>query len=841
MIRAPSSLTLRSWIWRAFLSTSLIPLIVVEVALLAAYFLSNQSIRDSQREYLHHSAARELQASVMQSAEIIEGQLVQLSSMATLLARTIETELAEDLPYHPAELTISPDGARYSATDDGGAASFYSSITPLDQQDLDKVYRLRHVDFMMKTLKTGNPSIVSLYFNSSDGYNHIYPWFNTLSQYPHNMDSTRYNFYYLADAAHNPARQTVWTDVYLDPAGHGWMMSVITPVYKDDTLEGVVGIDITVDTILQRIARLHVPSAGYLVLVSNKLNIMALPTAAERDFSLSQMKSIIDYKRMKHDHFQPDGFNLTTHSNLEPLVDALRKQAKGLLPIQLNDHPHLVSWSDILPAGWHLLAVVDESVIMQETQQLARHYQDIGYLMVAGLIVFYSLFFAFLWFRSRELSNQLSTAIIGISNMLEEIGKGKWSPPPGRTRIKELAAISEQALAMGSQLAHAEARRGAAQQRLELVIESATEGLWEYQPSTNLFSFKGALCERFNLPVHPVDSEHLLARMPEEDRKRFCQFLSATQNNEDHVVEVEFRLSTRQDEMVWLLCRGRTLSGLHISIPPVAGTCVDIEALKQVEQSLREKTIEAQAASQAKSRFISGMSHELKTPLNAILGFAQLRRMKLASTDTKNADDLADMNEIISASEHLSQLLDDLLDWSSLQAEAPHLSLRPVDAAVLAQDCLNMIRTQTITQGIKVELRLPAQSCLVLADNRRLKQVLINLLSNAIKYNRKGGSIVIGVDIDKACQMASLFVSDSGPGIEHELQKQLFKPFQRLGKENSAIKGTGIGLALCRELAELMNGEMGVTSEPGVGSHFWISLPLFQDGVIAKPDTHEFK
>lgn len=237
-----------------------------------------------------------------------------------------------------------------------------------------------------------------------------------------------------------------------------------------------------------------------------------------------------------------------------------------------------------------------------------------------------------------------------------------------------------------------------------------------------------------------------------------------------------------------------------------------------------KKTILAQAASQTKSRFISSMSHELKTPLNAILGFAQLSQL---CPEASPAQTHAYTQEIINAGKHLQQLVDDLLEWSSLQAEAPRLTLKPVDVDALLQECRAMITPQTLALGLSLEFQAPPQPCHVLADSRRLKQVLINLLSNAAKYNRTQGSIVMGAEVVEGKPIVRLFVEDTGQGIDAELQEQLFRPFQRLGKENSKIQGTGIGLALCQELAALMGGRMGVISEVATGSRFWIELPQF--------------
>lgn len=830
MTQVKPSLGFRQWIWRAFLRTSLVPLVMVEIALLTAYFLANQSILDSQIDYLHQNAIRELQASVQQNAKIVEDQLKQISTLSRLLARTVEAELAETQPHEPARLSTSPDGVRYSAVDDGGAASFYSNITPLDRQDLDKVTRLSHVDSMLKALKEGNQLITSVYFNSADSYNRIYPWIDTLTQYPHDMNIPLFNFYYLADASHNPLRQPVWTDVYLDPAGNGWMMSVVTPVYRGDTLEGVVGIDITVEAILQNIARLHVPWAGYLMMVSKDHTIMALPAAAESDFGVPRLERRAGYRNITHEHLEPKDFALTSHPNLRPLDLALISQSDGLITAELDKRAHLIAWSNINPAQWHLLAVVDEHIVMHETQNLARHFQEVGYLMIVGLLVFYTVFFAFLWGRSRNLSQQLTAPIVGLANMMREIGQGNRAPKATRSSIKELNAISSHTLDMGRQLAIADARQEAVQQRLHMVLESVTEGMWEYTPQSDTFMFKGPLCTRFGLGAKDVSTRHLLGLMPEEDRLGFRRLLEAAQANEARVAEVEFRLPDRQGELIWLLCRASTLTSPVTRKPPVVGTCVDIDTLKQVEQDLREKTIQAQAASQTKSRFISGMSHELRTPLNAILGFAQLSQL---NPQTSSAQTHAYTQEIINAGKHLQQLVDDLLEWSSLQAQAPRLTLKPVDVDALLEECRTMITPQTLALGLTLKCQAAPQPCRVLADSRRLKQVLINLLSNAAKYNRTNGSIVMGAEVDEERHVARLFVEDTGQGIDADLQEQLFQPFQRLGKENSKIQGTGIGLALCQELAALMGGRMSVISQVATGSRFWIELPM------ALSQTHE--
>ena len=147
-----------------------------------------------------------------------------------------------------------------------------------------------------------------------------------------------------------------------------------------------------------------------------------------------------------------------------------------------------------------------------------------------------------------------------------------------------------------------------------------------------------------------------------------------------------------------------------------------------------------------------------------------------------------------------------------------------MNVANLLRNCADMVQQQVADHGQTLLIDASTESWEVRADNRRLKQVMINLLSNALKYNRPGGTITLGAKAIDGVQRLRLYVTDTGMGISPVLQRELFVPFQRLGKENSSIQGTGIGLALCRELAELMGGGMGLESEVGRGSTFWIDL-----------------
>ena len=814
---------LRQWIWRAFVRSALIPLVLVETALIAIYLLTNNAIRDAQVEHLRETALNDLQAAVSLESRLISEQLSQVSSLTQLYRNLTAQALQGVAPGQVPELALSDEGVRYSPSDDGGAAVFYSNATAPERHDLQKIARLRQLEPLMKEIEARNPLVASLYFNSWDSFNHIYPWFFTLDQYPADMDIPKYNFYYLADAKHNPSRGVVWTDVYLDPAGHGWMMSATAPVYRGDFLEGVVGIDITVSGILEQIGQVQVPWGGYAMLVSDDLSIMALPEPGEADFGLAELTEHSYLDAIRREVFKPEDFQLDRRPETAELAAAISGASSGVQQVMLGGRPQLVAWTTVAQTGWHLLAVVDEAAVFRQTNALASRYQQIGYLLIAGLVLFYIGFFALMWLRARQLSGALLTPIAGISRMLGEIGVGRWQPQPAQSQIRELDEMCRHTQDIGSRLAYSESERWEAQRRLELVLESATESLWEYDMPNHRLRIRGGMGTRFGLPSGQLSDREFRRRIHPDDLPQALAQIERVSRGLQQRYEAEYRFADTHGHYHWLLSRGRVLE--HDPDTGVAkilaGTHVDIDALKRVEEELRAATLQAQAASEAKGRLLSGISHELRTPLNAILGFAQLMRMDCDDESQSEAAEYLD--EILLASRHLNQLLGEILEWSSLQNEPAQLELQAVDVCKLMRECAELVSLEVQQRGLHLQLQLPDEPLQVLAEPRRLRQVLLNLLSNAMKYNVPDGHISLRTETSPG--HVRLLVEDTGLGIEPAQQAQVFEPFQRLGRENSMIQGTGIGLSLCLEFARLMNGQLGLHSEPGVGSRFWIELP----------------
>jgi two-component system, sensor histidine kinase and response regulator len=246
----------------------------------------------------------------------------------------------------------------------------------------------------------------------------------------------------------------------------------------------------------------------------------------------------------------------------------------------------------------------------------------------------------------------------------------------------------------------------------------------------------------------------------------------------------------------------------------------DVTQRQRAEAALREAKETADRANRAKSEFLSRMSHELRTPLNAILGFSQLLERQ-SPTETQRSR----LSHITSAGRHLLDLINEVLDISRIEAGRIQLSVEPVGIADVLNETLDLIRPLAAERAI--DLSAPDKidnDWHMLADRQRLKQVLLNLLSNAVKYTPTRGRVAVSADL-LGENMIRLAVSDNGVGIARENLSRLFTPFDRLGAEQSEVQGTGLGLALSQRLMQAMGGSIGVESDLGHGSTFWIDLP----------------
>ncbi|MDE0558823.1 PAS domain S-box protein [Algoriphagus sp. NF] len=249
------------------------------------------------------------------------------------------------------------------------------------------------------------------------------------------------------------------------------------------------------------------------------------------------------------------------------------------------------------------------------------------------------------------------------------------------------------------------------------------------------------------------------------------------------------------------------------------------QELSITNEVLEGAILDAKRANEAQRQFLSRMSHELRTPLNSILGFAQILQLSNLSDSQKR-----NLNFILESGNHLLNLINEVLEISRIEAGHIEVSLEPVELQSLISEVVDSVRTAAFRNSISISTpSLSIEKLFVIADLQRLKQVIINLINNAIKYNKPNGSISIEYQLtnrEEDQEFIQIHFKDTGVGISEEDIPKLFTPFERGRNSTSSIEGTGLGLSVVDKLVQLMGGTVGVSSNLGEGSDFWIEIPL---------------
>ncbi len=370
----------------------------------------------------------------------------------------------------------------------------------------------------------------------------------------------------------------------------------------------------------------------------------------------------------------------------------------------------------------------------------------------------------------------------------------------------------------------AELRMEFERQRDQFAIEAAGIGVWERRASDGE-------------PIHWSPTMYRLRGLEADDPRPLGEIVRASMQPEDdaraaHLLQrciatgerfaYEFEVVWPDGTRRWLASTGRAVHDAAGKPVAVAGVNVDVTERRHVDQLARERD-RAQQASAAKTELMARVSHELRTPMNAVLGFADLMAHAEQPLPAPQAERLG---RIRSAGTHLLGLIDDLLELSRADQGVRAMVIQPVSLRALLDDTLPWVATLAEEGGVHVE-QLPLAHETVLADRRRLGQVLTHLLTNGIKYNQPGGRVWLRLQPARLRDQPAwdLAVHDNGRGLSADQLERLYEPFNRLGAEREGIPGTGIGLSVVQQLVHDMGGELSVDSAVGAGSRFVVRLP----------------
>ncbi|MDH5369347.1 MAG: PAS domain S-box protein, partial [Gammaproteobacteria bacterium] len=357
--------------------------------------------------------------------------------------------------------------------------------------------------------------------------------------------------------------------------------------------------------------------------------------------------------------------------------------------------------------------------------------------------------------------------------------------------------------------------------RHRTIFESTVDGIINIDNKGAIESINPAVINLFGYAADELVGNNISMLMPEPFASKHDGFMSNFKQSGNATILGRGRelIAQRKDGTTFpvdIALDRMIINGHHM----FTGIIRDVTERKEAEKKIITAKEEAELANHAKSDFLSRMSHELRTPLNAILGFAQL----IDFDDSLPTLTKSNVQEIINGGHHLLTLINDVLDLAKIESGHVDLSLEPVIFNALILECISLIEPIANQNNIQIHNLLNPEKIVLRTDKTRVKQVILNLLSNAVKYNRRGGQVNISVNLSNN-NLYRISITDTGTGIKEKNITKLFESFNRLDAENTDIEGTGIGLVITKHLVELMNGRLGVETEYGAGSTFWIELP----------------
>ncbi len=794
--RNARDMTLLRWVWRTYVRNALIPLLVVELLLVAVYVTSHAWSLRKNVEAMRAVARQEISRIAAGESAVIDKQLSQVAAMTEVLRR--QTALALDTPAASApnwsRLKLQESGALTTASNDGGAAVFYSARTPKGPAQYEKMARLGVLDPLLRHITESNPLIVQTYVNTDDSLNRIWPWIDAARQLDPDIDLRAFNFYYEADVRHNPQRAVVWTDAYVDPAGQGWMVSAIAPVYRGDFLEAVVGADVTIDRMIARMLNAQIPWQGFLLLIGKDGTLLALTHQGEQLFALKELTAhrYVDYIRA--DTFKPEEFNVYRRKDFAAIGDLLARKLAGFGRLE-GPRPHLVAWQTIPAAGWKLMALVPEENVLGASRALSKDLAYIGWIMVVGLVGFYAIFLTYLYRRARYVSASISQPLRQIERMAHQITVGEYEQVTPEFGVSEFAHTVGELQHMGRLLGDSDRARQSAEARLTERNAELTTILSLSPDGLVSFDIDGCVTE-----TNPA-------------------FLALTGWSRSDLIgkaRADFWAKLGQLGPVTEPQPGAA-SVLRLLRPhPRVVECRVVGAGSPQVAYFRDIT-SADELDRMKSQFLATAAHELRTPIAVITGYTEflqasdppaVQRSEILSTMRRHGD-------------HITGIVTELLDLARIEARAGR------DFTMIRQPLAPAVRRFVETFRFGEDARVPILSGDIgdadaYVDADKYCQALGNVLSNACKYSPAGAPVAVRLAATET--EVGVEVRDEGAGMEEKVVGRIFDRFYR-GEESSAVPGTGLGMTIVKEILDIHGGRVEISSRPQHGTTVILWLP----------------
>jgi len=452
--------TLSRLIKKEYLKSIIFPLLMIEAMLLWAYFWSNTYVNETTKKALVEETKIQIKEISKRSATIVNDEFKMISSLTFLFQKEHEDFFALYDPLHvktndPAYTQLPNGIITNRKKKDNSCTLFFSNIIKDVPYRMQKAIATEKMDAFYNNILSSNTNIAQVYFNSYDSMNRLCPFIpDSLNKYTHDVDIPSFNFYFLADAKHNPQRKIVWTDVYLDPAGLGWMISAIAPVYKNDFLEGVVGVDITIDQLIKNILAIKLPYTSMAMLVDEKGHILGINGALEPFLGIQALKSLSSNVPVNTTISKPQDYNLFTNKT-NTLAMHLSRMLQENIPLSefhSDKASFLITQNTISATGWKFILLLDRDSLLATSVKLKEKTNFIGYVALGLMALFYLIFLSILLSRASQFSQQILNPLYELIEATKNLKDKLISTKLKRSHISEINVLLDNFSAMSHEL-----------------------------------------------------------------------------------------------------------------------------------------------------------------------------------------------------------------------------------------------------------------------------------------------------------------------------------------------------------------------------------------------------
>jgi signal transduction histidine kinase len=810
--------SLNAIINKHFLTSSLTPVFTVELLLLILYFGISAFITSKTMNTLLDETKQNLSEISYQEAQNINQQLKEISTLAKFLQsqhqRFFESPESFGLPYGEPEFAVADNGVYYKTADNGGSSLYYSSKTKITDKARQKALKTEAFDPLFQDIVTYNPNIVQVYINTHDDMNRLYPFIDDVANtFGETIIVKDFNFYYEADAKHNPTRGVAWTDAYLDPVGQGWMLSCIVPIYNKDFLEGVTGLDVTIEKFVDNVLKLDLPWQASAFLVNKEGMILAMPEKVENYLNLKELKShAYGDKMLTTTIKKPEEFNLLKNKDEKIVmqIKTLFSEKANMIDFNVNNQEFLLSQTIIEETGWRLLFLVDKEIVFKPIFELEELARQIGYVVVFLMLLFYIVFVFYLIKKSHHLSNRVSHPIANLANISSEmVGNIRTiEVKPLDSDIREVSQLSLNFNTMVIHLKELFANLEEAKNTLEIKVQDRTRELSEAleelklaqqelvqsEKMAALGQLVAGIAHEINTPLGAIRSSvgniaNFLDKKTLEELPGFFNSLSQEQ----------------QRDFFSLLQKGLQQEATF-----------SIKEERKFKRALA-RTLEENGLNKATSvatKLVSiGIYDNIETflPLLKASNSADIIQIayKLAGLQKST-------HNISIATDRASKVVFALKSFARYDKSGKKISANLTDGI---ETVLTLYHNQ-LKMGIEV-IKNYTELPLVQCYPDELNQVWTNLIHNAIQAMNNKGTLQIDVAMQETTVLIN--ITDSGVGISADIQGKIFEPFFTTKPPG---EGSGLGLDIVRKIIEKHEGKISVTSTPGKTT-FSVYIPIY--------------